>query len=201
MDSLLLEKKNNIGGNDMRKIIWIALCIFLCCGCERKEVSHSQKEQEKVVQQTPKPRFWEDDFQLPASEHGLKSVEQNGVTYYYYQEADMGDTCWLMEIKLPEEEKISKLVIPETLEGNTVVKIGYPLYKEEDSYSTYNIFGASCEWETNPHAWGTWEQRNTYGRIKEIVLPDTVDEIFSSAFRSVYKELHADHETGTADNK
>ncbi len=27
------------------------------------------------------------------------------------------------------------------------------------------------------------------------------DEIFSALIRSVYKELHADHETGAADNK
>ena len=30
---------------------------------------------------------------------------------------------------------------------------------------------------------------------------DFVMEFFSKSFRSVYKELHADHETGAADNK
>ena len=30
---------------------------------------------------------------------------------------------------------------------------------------------------------------------------DYLDKLFSQHVRSVYKELHADHETGAADNK
>ena len=31
--------------------------------------------------------------------------------------------------------------------------------------------------------------------------PDDIDVAFETVLRSVYKELHADHETGAADNK
>ena len=37
--------------------------------------------------------------------------------------------------------------------------------------------------------------------IKVKVVLDTTTEELKNQFRSVYKELHADHETGAADNK
>lgn len=36
---------------------------------------------------------------------------------------------------------------------------------------------------------------------RAFVVAREFGEIYSDSFRSVYKELHADHETGAADNK
>ncbi len=33
------------------------------------------------------------------------------------------------------------------------------------------------------------------------IICSVIEKFFKKLFRSVYKELHADHETGTADNK
>ena len=42
-----------------------------------------------------------------------------------------------------------------------------------------------------------------FGKRKQVILGlnNKEAEIFVQQFRSVYKELHADHETGAADNK
>ena len=38
-------------------------------------------------------------------------------------------------------------------------------------------------------------------RTAKEILRDPLNLFFGLGFRSVYKELHADHETGAADNK
>jgi len=41
-----------------------------------------------------------------------------------------------------------------------------------------------------------------YNRLQVDAVPPKTDlEVYQTALRSVYKELHADHETGAADNK
>ena len=43
--------------------------------------------------------------------------------------------------------------------------------------------------------------RRTNGNIANTIESLTAEIFFLSTLRSVYKELHADHETGAADNK
>ncbi|WP_347560752.1 hypothetical protein [Clostridium sp. AF27-2AA] len=39
------------------------------------------------------------------------------------------------------------------------------------------------------------------GGVRNLGIPTVTDRFVQQAIRSVYKELHADHETGAADNK
>ena len=112
---------------------------------------------------------------------------------FEYEIVDEGEnTCRITEIRITKDEGISKLEIPDTINGKTVVSIGPGLLtgNNEDPLMQ-NVFGL-YEWVVGDESYKNWdckskEQKNRAMKIEEVVLPDTITYIKEYCFATLKK--------------
>ncbi len=143
-------------------ILVFLLCHVFCMGCQKTE-----KETVHVK---------------IASEEKKSTYEENGVCFHVY-EPKGENTCWITHIDIENQKESRTLVIPKTIYGKNVIKIGNLPFRDEQDI--YNIFGMYVQ--PGENLWGPENKWKEVCHIKEIVLPDTIQEILPGTFAGLMR--------------
>ncbi len=164
----------------MKKKLFFILITILCIGCgsqkQLQEENAATEIENKTVPIIYKKSTWKERERAYVSK---KSVYQkNGVKFYVY-EPSSENVCWVTQIEIMDKEVTEKLIIPDSFNHKPVIKIGNPSYGDagDDIINLFGMFGEPTFIE-----WGTSEEKKQIKHIKEIVLPDTINEIYLGTF-------------------
>lgn len=104
------------------------------------------------------------------------SEKQGDYEFFAYKSEDKKNS-WIYQIKVSKQGTKQELIIPKSIEGSTVTKIGADMSKEEDFEFYQNVFGTYVE------SCHSSDGSNKYIHdIPVIRMPDTLIEIENSAF-------------------
>lgn len=104
------------------------------------------------------------------------SEKQGDYEFFAYKSEDKKNS-WIYQIKVSKQGTKQELIIPKSINGSTVTKIGADMSKEEDFEFYQNVFGSYVE------ACHGGDGSNEYIHdIPAIRMPDTCVEIENSAF-------------------
>lgn len=147
-------------------ILGVIACvsIFLISSCVGED---DPKSAETGAEQEIAVTSWNDKKTLS---------EKQGDYTFFAHESDDRKSSWIYQIKVAKKGTKQELIIPESIKGRTVIKIGADMSIEDPEFYQ-NVFGTYVE------ACHGCDGSNEFIRnIPAIQIPDTVMEIENSAF-------------------